>query len=208
MLSKVRGYLQDVKDGARIVLGHAQLRWVALAFVLPQIVHRVFEGLLIPVFAKKVLEEPSFSAYLLTASNLGELLGAAILLKLAARFAGPRVWVKWGAIGLVLSWSLVFTHSLPLLLPLIVLFSMSWASSDLALLSTVQKSVDEKDAARAVSFLYGAFVVGGALVSLLMGRLLDLVPLDLAFMAIAAAFTVLGVAVWYAARRLGGAPPR
>lgn len=202
-LAKVKGYLQDVKDGARIVLGHAKLRWVALAFVLPQIVHRVFEGLLIPVFAKKVLDEPSFSAYLLTASNLGELLGAAILLKFAARFAGPRVWVKWGAAGLLLSWSLVFTHNLPLLLPLIVLFSLTWASSDLSLLSTVQKSVDEKDAARAVSFLYGAFVVGGALVSLLMGRLLDLVPLDLAFIGIAAAFTALGVAVWFAARKLG-----
>lgn len=200
--AKVKGYLLDVREGARLVLGHAKLRWVALAFVLPQIVHRVFEGLLIPVFAKKVLEAPAYSAYLLTASNLGELVGAAILLKFAERFTGPRVWVKWGALGLLLSWSLVFTHSLPLLLPLIVLFSMTWASSDLALLSTVQKSVDEKDAPRAVSFLYGAFVVGGALVSLGMGRLLDAVPLELAFIGIAALFSTLGVAVWYASKKL------
>lgn len=203
---EVAGVAGALTAGARIVLGHAKLRWVALAFVLPQIVHRVFEGLLIPVFAKKVLEEPSYSAYLLTASNLGELLGAALLLKLAERVSGPRAWVKWGALGLLLSWSLVFTHSLPLLLPLIVLFSLTWASSDLALLSTVQKTVSEKDAARAVSFLYGAFVVGGALTSLLMGRLLDSVPLDLAFIGIAALFTALGAGVYYAGRRLGENP--
>lgn len=202
VLAKVTGYLRDVKDGARIVLSHVQLRWVALAFVLPQIVHRVFEGLLIPVFAKKVLEEPSFSAYLLTASNLGELVGAVLLLKFAAAASGPRVWVKWGALGLLLSWGLVFTHSLPFLLPIILLFSMTWASSDLALLSTVQNTVSAKDAPRAVSFLYGAFILGGALTSLLMGRLLDSVPLDLAFIGISAAFTALGAAVWWASRKL------
>lgn len=201
LLAKIKGYLSDVKDGARIVLGDVKLRWIALAFVLPQIVHRVFESLLIPVYAKKVLEEPSFSAYLLTASNLGELVGAVLLLKFAGAVAGPRVWVRWGALGLLLSWGLVFTSSLPFLLPVILLFSMTWASSDLALLSTVQKSVSEKEAPRAISFLYGAFVLGSAAISLLMGRFLDLLPVDQAFIWICAAFSALAAAVWLASRR-------
>jgi hypothetical protein len=95
----VKTYFRDLKAGAKLVLGSARLRWVALAFVFPQIVHRVFENLLIPVFAKKVLEMPSASAWLLTASNLGELIGAAMLLRLASRFSGPSAWVKWGALG-------------------------------------------------------------------------------------------------------------
>ena len=110
----------DIKAGAKLVMGDGRMRWIALAFVLPQIVHRVFEGLLIPVFAKTVLENPSASAWLLTASNAGELTGAAILLKLASRFPGTHGWVKWGALGLLLTWALAFSTSLPLLLPLSV----------------------------------------------------------------------------------------
>lgn len=110
--------------------------------------------------------------------------------------------MKYGALGLVLAWGLVFTHALPLLLPLILVFSMTWSASDLALLSTVQKSVDEKEASRAVAFLYGSFVVGGALTSLLMGRLLDALGAGVALPLICAAFSALGLAVWYASRRL------
>jgi MFS family permease len=198
----IRAYFADIKAGAKLVLGDGRMRWVALAFVLPQIVHRVFENLLIPVFAKTVLDNPAASAWLLTASNAGELAGAAVLLRLAARFPSSRGWVKWGALGLLLIWALAFSTNLPLLLPLILFSSMSWAASDLSLRSEVQRSVSEKNQPRAISFLYGAFVIGSALVSLAIGGLLDAMPMTRALIWICGAFSALAVAVFFASRRL------
>ncbi len=200
--AKIRAYFSDIKAGAKLILGDGRMRWVGLAFVLPQIVHRVFENLLIPVFAKKVLENPAASAWLLTASNAGELAGAAVLLRLASRFPSSRGWVKWGALGLLLIWTLAFSHSLPILLPLILFSSMSWAASDLSLRSEVQRSVSEKNQPRAISFLYGAFVIGSALASLAIGGLLDAMPMTRALVWICGAFTALAVSVFFASRRL------
>lgn len=202
----MRAYFADLKAGARIVAGDPRLRWVAAAFVLPQIVHRVFEDLLIPVFAKKVLEAPEASAWMITASNMGELVGAAVLLRLASRFPGAGPWVKWGAIGLSLIWALALSTSLPLLLPLILLSSATWSASDLSLRSDLQKSVSEKDQPRAMSFLYGLFVLGGALISPAFGAFLDAMPLTTAIVWICALFTALGAGVWWASRRVAAKP--
>jgi len=201
-LAKVRDYFRDIKAGARLVMGDGRMRWLALAFVLPQIVHRVFENLLIPVFAKTVLENPSASAWLLTASNAGELAGAAILLRLASRFPGSHGWVKWGALGLLLTWALAFSTSLPLLLPLILFSSLTWAASDLSLRSEVQRSVSEKEQPRAISFLYGAFVIGSSLLSLALGGLLGAMPAGVALYWICGGFSAIALAVFIASRRL------
>lgn len=200
--AKVKAYFGDLKAGARLVLGDGRLRWVALAFVLPQIVHRVFENLLIPVFAKKVLENPPASAWLLTASNAGELAGAALLLRLATRFPSVNGWVRWGALGLLLTWTLAFSHSLPILLPLILLSSLTWSASDLSLRSEVQRSIGEREQPRALAFLYGAFVIGSALASLALGALLDGLGASSALFWICGGFTALALAVLLASRRL------
>jgi predicted MFS family arabinose efflux permease len=200
--SKIKSYLGDIKSGAKIVLGDGRMRWIALAFVLPQIVHRVFEDLLIPVFAKNVLMNPSASAWMMTASNAGELAGAAALLSLASRFPRSQSWIKWGALGLMMIWALAFSHSLPILLPMILLSSMGWAASDLSLRSEVQRSVSEKDQPRALSFLYGAFVIGSAVISLSLGGLLDAMPVVSALFWICGTFSAIAVAVLFASRRL------
>ena len=200
--AKISAYFRDIKAGAAIVLGDGRMRWMALAFVLPQIVHRVFENLLIPVFAKKALENPAASAWMLTASNAGELVGAAILLSLASRLPSSRGWVKWGALGLLLLWALAFSHSLPILLPLIVLSSLARTASDLSLRSEVQRSVSEKNQPRAISFLYGAYVIGSALASLAIGGLFDAMPMAHALVWICGAFSALATAVFFASRRL------
>jgi hypothetical protein len=194
-------YLADVKAGAKLVLGDRRLRWLALAFVLPQIVHRVFENLILPVYAKTVLGHGGYSAYLLTASNLGELVGAALLLRLAAKIPAPS-WVRRGGLGMLLGWALVFSHSLPVLLPLILAFSMTWSSSDLSLRAEVQSALSEKDLPRATSFLFGAFVLGAAAVSLGLGAFLDALAPAVALPWVCGLFTALGAAVFLASRRL------
>jgi hypothetical protein len=202
VLSKVKAYAADVAGGARLVLGDRRLRWAALAFVLPQIVHRVFENLLIPVFAKTILHAPQSSAWLLTASNLGELLGAVLLLKLASRFKGPSAWIKYGAAGLLLIWALATTTALPVLLPLILVSSLTWAASDLSLRSEVQRTVAEKDQPRALSFLYGAFVLGSAAASFALAGVMDALGMGPALYWICGVITALALGVFLAARRL------
>ncbi len=202
VLGKIKEYLGDVKAGAALVLGDGRLRWVALAFVLPQIVHRIFENLLIPVFAKTILHAPQSSAWLLTASNLGELLGAVLLLKFAARFQGPTAWVKYGALGLLLIWTLAATTALPILLPLILASSLSWAASDLSLRSEVQRTIAEKDQPRALSFLYGSFVLGSAAASFALGGLMDALGMGPALPWICGGIAALAAAVFFASRRI------
>src|SRR5207249_1215498 len=51
-----------VRRGAKLVLGNARFRWLAAAMILPQIVHRVFENLLLPVYAKNVLGTGALAA--------------------------------------------------------------------------------------------------------------------------------------------------
>jgi len=198
-------YLEDVKAGYRLVVHDHRLRWIAAAFVLPQIAHRLLESLLAPLFAKNVLFSPGSAGYMVTASNLGELVGAALLLRFAAKIKAPK-WAKWGAAALALSWLMAFTHALPLVLPIIFFMSMTWASSDLSLRSEIQSSLGEKDQPRATSFMYGAFVLGAAASSLGLGALFDLLPVTLALAGVFALFTVLGVVVFYASRRLTAKP--
>lgn len=199
---KIRAYTSDVKAGAGIVLGDGRLRWVALAFVLPQIVHRLIESLLIPFFAKTVLHEPESSAWMLTASNLGELIGAVLLLKFAARLKGPNTWIRYGALGMLLIWSLTSTTALPVLLPLILLSSLSWAASDLRLRSEVQSTITEKDQPRALSFLYGAFVLGTSAATFALGGLIDSLGMGAALYWICSGITALALAVFFASRRI------
>ena len=198
---RLREYVRGVKEGARLVLGDARLRWVAVALVLPQILHRLFEGLVMPVYAKKVLLDPGAAGFLLTASCLGELIGAALLLRYAAKIKAPT-WVRRGAAAVVLVWALAFTHSLPLILPVILVMSMTWSAGDLSLRSEVQSAVSEKDQPRATSFLYSLLVLGSAAASFALGALFDGLALAPALYGVFALFTVLAAAVFYASRRL------
>jgi len=200
--AKVKAYFADLKSGAKTIVGDSRYRWVAIAIVLPAVVHRVFENLMLPVFAQKVLEAPATSALMLTASNLGELVGAALLLKFAARFKGPFAWVRWSAFGLLAVWAMTMTTSLPILLPIMLAFSLTWAASDLSLWSYLQSKLPEDIQTRTSSFLVAAFITATIVTNLLLGRVMDLFPLSWAFIGINALFTVLALVVWRAAKKL------
>ncbi|MEK7381776.1 MAG: MFS transporter, partial [Elusimicrobiota bacterium] len=204
---RIAEYFKDLRAGAGLVLKNDRLRWVAVAFVLSQIVHRILEGLLVPLFANRVLLDPGAAGYLLTAANMGELIGAVLLLRYAAKIKAPT-WVKWGALAMGLSWVMAFTSYLPFVLPVILLMSMTRSASDLSLRAEVQSSLGAKDQPRATSFLYGAFVLGTAAISLGMGALFDLLPITLALAGVFTLFTVLAAAVFHASRRLSSQKPK
>jgi MFS family permease len=192
----VSAYLSDLKQGAGTIFKTPWLRWLTLAMVLPQVVHRVFEDLLAPAYAKKILHDPSASPLIQGASNLGELLGALLLLKLAQRWQGPSRWVKLSAVGLLAAWALYFQAPLyGILAPLIVVFSMSWAASDQSLLTSIQSRLGEKERTRVLSVLFGTAVVLGTLSSLFLGGLLDGLSPKTAFLLVGISLTVLAGAV-------------
>lgn len=206
----LRAYWEDLKTGYRVVIKDPRTRWLAVAMVLPQIVHRVFENLILPIYAKQVLHHEALSAALLTSSNLGELIGATILLKYSARFKGPSAWVKWAAYGLLAVWALSIVSALGLgpaaalaiLIPAIVISSMTWASSHLSLETDVQERMKTSDQPRAMSLLYGLFVIGAAVVATLLGQVFDHVSLGAGVAAVNAVLVLLAGLVWLASRRL------
>lgn len=197
-----RAYVADIKEGFRVLAREKVLAWMGLAMVLPQFVHRVFEDLMLPVYAKGILGSGTDSAWLTASSNLGELVGALLLLKFAERFKGPAAWVRWAALGLLLAWALTMTTSLAILLPVILVFSMTWASSDLSLLSGLQARLPEKSLPRVLSVLAGAAALLGAAGTLLLGRFMDAVPLADAVAWIVGGFAAVAVVVWLASRQL------
>jgi predicted MFS family arabinose efflux permease len=101
-----------------------------------------------------------------------------------------------------LIWALAFSKSLIVLLPLVLLSSATWSSADLSLRSEVQRAVPERDQPRAMSFLYGSFVLGGALTSLALGAFIDALPLIQAIMWTCAMFSALAAGVFFASRKL------
>ncbi len=197
-----RAYFADIKEGFRTLAREKALAWMGAAMVLPQLVHRVFEDLMLPVYAKGILGSGTDSAWLTASSNLGELVGALLLLKLAERFKGPAAWVRWAALGLLLAWAMTMTTSLAVLLPVILVFSMTWASSDLSLLSGFQARLPEKSLPRVLSVLAGTAALLGAAGTLLLGRFMDAVPLADAVAWIVGGFTAVAAVVWLASRKL------
>lgn len=202
------GSWRDVFRGAKKVAADPRLRWLAAAMILPQIIHRVFENLVLPVYAKTVLGAGALTAALLTASNLGELGGASFMLKRSKRYPGPSSWVRWAAFGLIAGWALPAVGGLPLALalgvlaPCIFVFSSTWAGSHLSLESAAQKLVAEKEQPGVVSFLNGLFILGTAAASLLLGRLLDAAGTPSALLWICGGFTAVAAVLWSASRAL------
>jgi|CXWL01.1.fsa_nt_gi predicted MFS family arabinose efflux permease len=198
LLNILKTYFADVKAGAKLIVGDARLRWVAVASVLPQMVHRLMEGLLIPVMAKTVLMAPKTAGWMLAASNTGELGGASMLLK----FGADKPWIKWCAIGTLSLAALAFSSSLPIILAAILTSSLTWTASDLRLRSELQSTIEQKDQPKALSFLYGVFVLGTAATSLTLGALIDWLGVSSGLYWIVGLMGAIGAAVFFASTRL------
>ena len=89
-----------------------------------------------------------------------------------------------------------------LIAPLIVLFSLGWASSHVSLESDLQHKVDPRLQPRLFGFLYGLYVLGAAIASLAVGRLIDSVGLSWGMIGFNAAVSLVGIAIWRLSRRL------
>lgn len=199
------GYLRDVKRAGGILWASPLLRLAAFAYVLPHVFHKLFENVLIPVFAKKVMGDPSAAGYLTSASNGGELLGALLLstlIRFGVNSGGPARWLALSGLGLAAFWAFIFMPTLLPLLAATVVLNAAWAAGDLKMLSYIQDAVEKKSQERVMGALYAAIVVSTAAVSLSLGWILSVAPLSWAFAGIGVAATALAAWLLWVARKV------
>jgi len=148
---QLKTYCVNLKVGGKLVLGNRKYWWLVIVFVVPQVLHRLIENLLIPVFTKKVLNDGSLSGIIVGGSNFGELLGAFLVMQISRYVKNPLHYCRIDAVLLGLLWVFafipLFSKSIVVassLIPLMVLVSGFWAAGDISLLAYVQSSFSLK----------------------------------------------------------------
>jgi len=187
-------WLHSMKEGAQIVFSSRKFIWLIPCYALPLVIHRLYENVMFPFFAKNVLKDGSLSGVMVSASNFGELLGALCVMLLANRIKSPIPWIRVDALMMFVMWTLVYvgdsTHpwvSIGILIPLIIPVSFGWAAGDVSLLAYIQgilssedekeeNQSEEKDTKRLTSvmcFLYAVYVLFMTGIANGLGTLLD-----------------------------------
>ena len=212
-LASLKRAWADLKAGFVAVKGSKVVFWASVALVLPLVLHRLLEGLLIPIAAKSLLGMPSVAAWIIAASNFGELLGAFFLMKAnaseaeASKLRSP-FFIRLMAAGVLALWVLNFAPSFWFLLPAVAFGSFSWAASDLSLRSKIQETLPPSVRGRAFGALTAAAFSIVLASSFGLGLLFDAFPVGPVFWGVNAVLTAMVVVLAYAAKKLAATYPK
>jgi len=203
----LRRALGDLKAGAAVIFSRKLFLWGTFALAAPLVIHRLLEGLLIPVAATTFLGNPAAAAWIVGASNFGELLGATLLMRAMVKAKeGKRFrtafWVKLMALGILGLWSLNYAPTLLVILPMVAFCSMTWAASDLSLRSKLQNAFPDRYRGRAFGFLGAVAFALVLATSLGLGVLMDAMAHYPVFFGVNVVLTVLAALLFYSARAL------
>lgn len=202
----------DIKAGAAAVKGSRVVFWAAIALVIPLLLHRLLESLLIPIAAKTLLADPSVAAWIIAASNFGELLGAFWLMRANRNESKPSklrspFWIRLMSLGILGLWTFSVTPSLWFILPAVAFGSLSWAASDLSLRSKIQESLPAELRGRTFGFLTAAAFALVLLVSATLGFAFDAFSAGPTFWALNAVLSAVVLGLLFAASRLAKTYP-
>lgn len=143
--------------GGRIIFTIRAFCWLPLGYSLSLYAHRYLENGLLPIIAQGYFGHAEYTQILVGGSNLGELLGAFIVLVVGGWCETPIPWVRLDALLLGLVWILPFygrgfngIKTIPVsevwkLVPVIIPISMAWAAGDVGLVSFIQASLGAPD---------------------------------------------------------------
>lgn len=203
----------DLKAGAAAVKGSRVVFWAAIALVIPLLLHRLLESLLIPIAAKVVLADPSVAAWIIAASNFGELLGAFWLMRANRDESKPSklrspFWIRLMSVGILGLWTFSLAPNLWFILPAVAFGSLSWAASDLSLRSKIQESLPAELRGRTFGFLTAAAFALVLLVSATLGFAFDAFSAGPTFWAVNAVLTLVVGGLLFAASRLAKTYPK
>ncbi|TBR19160.1 hypothetical protein EPO15_14540 [bacterium] len=203
----------DLKTGAGAVKGSRVVFWGAVALIVPLLVHRLLESMLIPIAAKTLLADPSVAAWIMAASNFGEMVGAYWLMRANRNESAPSklrspFWIRLMSLGLLGLWTFTFAPSLWFILPAVAFGSLSWAASDLSLRSKIQESLPAELRGRTFGFLTAATFSLVLLVSAALGVAFDMFSAGPTFWIINAVISLMAVGMVFAASRLSKTYPK
>ena len=191
----IKRTITDIREGARIMMGSQEFRWLGLMMVGPAILHRVVEQILTPIFSKSVLHSPADAALIISGSNLGECLGAVLLLRSFMRREGGKQpssfrWIRLMALVGLGVWAFL-TGSLWLVVPAVLAAGLTFAANDIGMSSYFQSRLPIKSAGKATGFMMALELGSIMAVSYLLGFLFDLLPATVVFVVVGAAFSAL-----------------
>jgi MFS family permease len=186
---QIKRYFQQIWLGARIVLTHRSFNWLFLAFIVPQLLHRIFENLVLPIYFSYIVNDGTLQGLGLGGSNFGELCGAALVFLLAKFITNPLIWVASDAVAMNLMWVFPFLYLgytqlgwAFTIASLMWIISGTWAAGDISTMSYIQNALperaklnkeDEDDVSplgAVLGFLFAAYAVLIAVVLYLLGQ--------------------------------------
>jgi uncharacterized membrane protein YeaQ/YmgE (transglycosylase-associated protein family) len=147
IVSAVKDYFAALWLGCKLMMLDRHYIWMIPCFVIPQVLHRIIENIMLPYYSKNILKEGSYSGIMLGGSNLGELLGAAFLFVFATKISSPVTYIRLDAYLVNLVWLFPFMPiELPksniafalCMIPVMILISGSWAAGDISLVAYLQ----------------------------------------------------------------------
>lgn len=196
VIKAIKRVASDIKEGSRIMLGSREFRWLGFMILGPIVVHRVYEQIVVPIFTKHILGDPSKSGIIVSASNFGELMGALLLLRVLMNTGGDKKpsafrWVRAMAAGTLAVWALAGGLSLPMIMVAIAVMSTTWAANDISLNSYFQSRLPNASAGKAVGFLLAAELATIMGLSYLLGFVFDFLPVGAGLVGVSAALTLL-----------------
>lgn len=199
--------IRDLKEGARIIMSSKETRWLAVVSVGSLLLLTLIKLLLAPLFAKDVVRSPAISAWISGGANLGELLGAALLLKSAASAGSAQgsPLLRWMRVLIAASlgiWAFA-SGSLWLILPAVVAVGLSYATNSVAVTSYLQSRLPQESLGKALGFLSAAGLLILMLAAFLFGILFELLPTATGLIAACAGLSALAALFYksYAAVR-------
>lgn len=172
----IKSWIDSLKLGTKIVFSGRKFIWLIPCYILPLVIHRLFENVIFPYYAKNILKDGSFTGILLAASNFGELIGAFLVLKLVNYIKSPIPWIRIDSLMMYLMWTLVYIGDnknpwigVGIIIPLIIPISFGWAAGDVSLLAHIQSNFskdnnnnpqdDKKKLNAVMSFLYTTYII-------------------------------------------------
>ena len=194
--------IENVKEGARLMMGGSRARWFTFLLAGPFLIHRLAEQMFVPIFASRVLNNAAASPWIVSGSDVGELLGAMILWRMAVlardkpQKPNPYRWVLPMAAAVLALW--VFPSAAPvwLVISALLIMGLTRAANDIRLTSELQSRLPEDSANNAIGFLTAIeqFVLMAVFYSL--GLVFDHFPTGTGFFVGAAAASILAALFW------------
>jgi len=97
-------FFESAYVGARIVLGHRKFIWLLPSYSLATYTQRLLETIIAPAIARRYLGRAEWSLIMLAGCNMGQLLGALLVICFTNRIRTPIPWLRLTACTLPLVW--------------------------------------------------------------------------------------------------------